>query len=74
MNQESTLMQSNSSHSTAQPAKTACGGTLKNTDGYPRAIYGGEQIYFCTVACLRVFEQHPDDFIAGKIEHPLDAE
>lgn len=54
-------------------AKTACGGTLKNTDGFPSAIYGGERIYFCTQACLRVFEQHPDDFMAGKIEHPFEA-
>ena len=65
-------MQSNPSNSTNLPAKTACGGTLKNIDGYPSAIYAGEQIYFCTQACLRVFEQHPDDFMADKIEHPLE--
>jgi YHS domain-containing protein len=55
-------------------AKTACGGTIKNTNGYPSAFYGGERIYFCTQACLRVFEQHPDDFMAGKTQHPLEAE
>ena len=65
-------MQSNPSDSTDQPAKTACGGTLKNTDGYPSATYAGKQIYFCTPACLRVFQEHPDDLMAGKIEHPLD--
>jgi YHS domain-containing protein len=67
-------MQSNPSNSATQPAETACGGTLKNTDGYPSATYRGERIYFCTQACLNVFEQNPDEFMAGKIAHPLDAE
>jgi len=51
-------------------AKTVCGGTLKNTKGYPNAIYHGERIYFCTQACLRAFEQEPDRFMNGEIEHP----
>jgi YHS domain-containing protein len=67
-------MQSNPSNSTAQPGKTACSGTLKRTEGFPSAMYGGERIYFCTQACLRVFEQNPGDFMAGKLEHPLEAE
>jgi YHS domain-containing protein len=67
-------MQSDRSDNTAQPAKTACSGTLKSTDGFQSAMYGGERIYFCTQACLRVFEQNPDDFMAGKLEHPLEAE
>ncbi|MGE5642162.1 MAG: YHS domain-containing protein [Byssovorax cruenta] len=46
-------------------------GVLPNTTGYPSAVYRGERIYFCTEACLRAFEQHPDAFIAGKIEHPF---
>jgi YHS domain-containing protein len=37
-------------------------------------MYDSERFYFCTQACLRVFELHPDDFMAGKIEHPLEAE
>lgn len=55
-------------------AKTACGGKLEDTSGYPSAVYQGEQVYFCTRACLRVFEQDPDSFMAGEIEHPLDDE
>ena len=51
-------------------AKTACGGTLTDTEGYPSAIYRGERIYFCTRACLRAFEQEPDRFMNGKIAHP----
>ncbi len=39
---------------------------------YPSADYRGERIYFCTRACLRVFEQDPDPFMAGEVEHPLE--
>jgi hypothetical protein len=56
-----------------QPAaggRTACGGKLKDTQGYPSALYGEERIYFCHEACLRVFEQFPDRFMAGEIDHP----
>lgn len=53
-------------------AKTVCGGTLTDIRGYPSAIYRGEPVYFCIPACLRVFEQNPNAFMAGEIEHPLD--
>ena len=53
-------------------AKTVCGGKLKDTAGFPSAVYQGEQVYFCTRACLRAFEEDPDPFMAGEIEHPLD--
>lgn len=53
-------------------AKTACGGKLKDTNGYPSALYQGERVYFCTKACLRVFEQDPEPFMAGEVAHPLD--
>ncbi len=52
--------------------KTVCGGALKDPSKYPSAIYHGERVYFCTRACLRVFEQDPDPFMAGEVEHPLD--
>lgn len=54
------------------PAKTACAGKLKDPTNFPSAIYRGEQIYFCTIACLRAFEQNPDPFMAGEIKHPMD--
>ena len=41
---------------------------------YPSAEYRGERVYFCTKACLRVFEQNPEAFMAGEVEHPLDDE
>jgi len=53
---------------------TACGGKIKDTSKYPSAEYHGEQIYFCTRACLRVFELDQDAFMAGKVEHPLEEE
>jgi YHS domain-containing protein len=55
-------------------ARTACGGKLIDTKGYPSAIYRAEKVYFCTQACLRAFEQNPDAFMAGEIEHPIDDE
>jgi YHS domain-containing protein len=54
----------------AKVARTACGGQLKDTRDFPSAIYKGERIYFCSQACLRVFEQDADSFMAGQIEHP----
>jgi YHS domain-containing protein len=51
--------------------KTACGGKLKDTKDFASAIYRYERIYFCTQACLRVFEKDPDPFMAGEIEHPI---
>jgi YHS domain-containing protein len=52
--------------------KTACGGKIKTPSKFPSAEYRGEQVFFCTRACLRVFEQDPDVFISGEVEHPLD--
>ena len=52
--------------------ETACGGKLKDPTNYPSAMYRGEQVYFCTRACMRAFEQNPDAFISGEAEHPID--
>lgn len=52
-------------------AKTACGGKPKNPEQFPSALFHGERVYFCTSACLRVFETDPERFMAGEIEHPL---
>jgi len=54
--------------------KTACNGKLKDPTNYPGRIYRGEMVYFCTPACLRVFEQDPDAFMAGEVEHPNQAD
>ncbi len=52
----------------------ACGGTITDTTGLPSAFYKGERIYFCTAACLRAFEQAPEAFMTGEIEHPVEEE
>ena len=51
-------------------AKTACGGTLNNSENFPSAVYRGEKVYFCMQACLRLFQQAPDPFMTGEISHP----
>ncbi len=52
--------------------KTACGGKLKDPANYPSAMYQGERVYFCTRACLRVFEQDPGAFMTGEVEHSIE--
>lgn len=59
-------------HEETYVAKTACGGKLKDTSGYPSALYAGEVVYFCTRACLRVFEQDAEAFMSGEVEHPAE--
>jgi len=54
--------------------KTACGGSIKDPSKYPNAEYQGKKVYFCTQACLRAYNQAPDRFMAGEIEHPIDEE
>jgi hypothetical protein len=53
-------------------AKTAQSGKLTDLTNAPNAIYRGQQAHFCTVACLRTFEQKSDPFITSEIEHPID--
>jgi YHS domain-containing protein len=62
--------------STPQPViiQTACGGILQEPENYPSAEYDGKRVYFCTLACLRAFEQNPDAFMKGEVEHPLGEE
>jgi YHS domain-containing protein len=58
------------SYSGGSPAKTACGGLIDNPERFPSAVYRGERVYFCALACLKVFEKNPDRFVAEEIEHP----
>ena len=52
--------------------KTQCGGAITEPEKYPSADYQGQQVYFCTRACLRVFLENPDAFMTNEVEHPLD--
>ena len=54
-------------------AKTACGATISSLENFASAVCRGERVYFCTLACLKVFEENPDPFMAGEIEHPIDS-
>ncbi len=54
--------------------ETTCGGKIKDPFKYPSAEYKGERVFFCTHACLRVFTQDPDAFMAGEVEHPVQEE
>ena len=53
---------------------SACGGKLTDPENYPSAGYKGKRVYFCTRACLRAFEQNPDGFMNGEVEHPEEDE
>ncbi len=53
---------------------TACGGEINNPQDYPSAVFQGRQVYFCNKACLRAFEQDPERFMAGEIDHPIEEE
>ena len=75
MNSDNHNSSKNSSDESQQSplARTACGGLLDHPEDFPSAMYRGERVYFCTTACLQVFEQNPDPFMAGEIEHPVDS-
>ena len=66
MNHDGINESSESSH-----AKTACGAAISSLENFPSAVCRGERVYFCTLACLKVFEENPDPFMAGEIEHPI---
>ena len=52
--------------------ETVCGGKLKDPKYSLSVDYRSEQFHFCTRACIQVFEQNPDAFIAGEVEHPVE--
>lgn len=39
---------------------TVCGEKIENLDGALEYIYKEKKFYFCTLACLRTFQQLPD--------------
>jgi YHS domain-containing protein len=53
-----------------KPLKTVCGGDMSDPRLFPSADYRGQRVYFCTRACLRAFQDGPDRFMRGEIEHP----
>jgi YHS domain-containing protein len=48
----------------------ACGERLTEAlFRYPRVMYQGREVIFCTVDCLKQYQKDPDAFMAGKIVH-----
>lgn len=67
------IIWSNMEEIKTQPAvKTVCGGILLEPEKYPSVVFKGECLYFCTHACMRVFQQNPQAFLDGEVEHPLE--
>jgi YHS domain-containing protein len=48
---------------------TACGDRITELFRYPRVLYQGHEIFFCTVDCLKQYQKAPEEFMAGKIVH-----
>ncbi len=42
-----------------------CGMTVETASASPRSSYSGTEYVFCSTACQRTFEAHPDQFVAG---------
>ena len=53
---------------------TVCGGRINPGEHFFEAEYNGRTYYLCARGCLRAFWSNPDDFLAGKIEHPINDE
>lgn len=65
------MEQTQTNHPPEPEFKTTCGGSMQDPNGFSSAVYHGEKVYFCSHACLSAFEQAPDLFMAGEIEHPM---
>jgi YHS domain-containing protein len=48
---------------------TACGDRITELYRYPRVLYQGREIFFCTVDCLKQYQRSPAEFMAGKVVH-----
>jgi len=59
-------------HNAMSDRLTVCGGHLAPDAPAIEAEHNGRTYIFCTHGCLRAFWSNPEDFLAGKIEHPTD--
>ena len=48
---------------------TACGDRITELYRYPRVLYQGREVFFCTVDCLKQYQKDPQAFMAGEIVH-----
>ncbi len=49
--------------------RTACGDRITELYRYPRVLYQGREVFFCTVDCLKQYQKSPEEFMTGKIIH-----
>ena len=55
---------------TQQPdVYSACGDRLADANRYPRVLYKGREVLFCTVDCLRQYQKDPESFMRGQVVH-----
>jgi YHS domain-containing protein len=48
---------------------TACGDRITELYRYPRVLYKGQEVFFCTVDCLKQYQKDPEAFMTGEIIH-----
>jgi YHS domain-containing protein len=48
---------------------TACGDRITELYRYPRVLYKGQEVFFCTVECLKQYQKDPKAFMTGEIIH-----
>ena len=48
---------------------SACGDRITELYRYPRVLYKGREVVFCTVDCLKQYQKDPEAFMTGEIIH-----
>ena len=48
---------------------SACGDRLADAYRYPRVLYKGREVLFCTIDCLKQYQKDPERFMRGEVIH-----
>ncbi len=48
---------------------SACGDRLADAYRYPRVLYKGREVLFCTIDCLKQYQKDPEGFMHGDVIH-----
>jgi YHS domain-containing protein len=49
--------------------QSACGDRLADASRYPRVLYKGREVLFCTIDCLKQYQKDPENFMRGDVIH-----
>lgn len=49
---------------------TVCGEKITDIESHPSSIYRGKVVHFCSLDCLRSFENDPDAYINSRVKLP----